>query len=412
MSRAQRLSQTLPGDAWLVALSVCVAACGPKPSPPDACRAGPARLVSDRPAVVLNAYYLQEEATRALRSGATDSAVLEEVLGKAATLGAAAVRTNAFNDDPAKAGDSAIQVAKLQYDEVALRGLDLVLARARAHGLRLVLPLGNYWNDYGGTRQYATWAGLAAPHEGDERFFTERAVIDHYTQHVTTLLNRVSTADGLRYGEHPAVLAWEILNEPRGRGLDPDGAQMRAWVDEVAATVKRLAPAHLVSTGEEGLEVSAPQSDAAFWAAAAPASGLFGGGSSFALNLASPFVDLGSVHLYPEAWGVPLAQVAEAGARWLSQHAEAAWLLSKPLLLGEFGLRNDGLALDDRRAIYREWFACTETAGLAGAGPWLFANDSRPDAWDVHTFYFLDGTDPADPRNRYADIVLETARNH
>ena len=39
----------------------------------------------------------------------------------------------------------------------------------------------------------------------------------------------------------------------------------------------------------------------------------------------------------------------------------------------------------------------------------MFANDARPDAWDEFTFYYRDGTVPADPRNRYADLVVEAA---
>ena len=53
-----------------------------------------------------------------------------------------------------------MQVAPGVYDEVALRGLDLVLARAHVHGVRLVLPLANRWDAYGGQRQYVAWAGL------------------------------------------------------------------------------------------------------------------------------------------------------------------------------------------------------------------------------------------------------------
>ncbi|MFY0526031.1 glycosyl hydrolase [Archangium gephyra] len=251
-------------------------------------------------AVVLNAYYLQEEATRDLRRGRTESPAVEETLAKASALGAHAVRTTGYNDAADKRGDSTIQVAPLQYDEVSLRGLDLVLHRAAAYGVKLVLPLGNYWDAYGGTRRYVEWAGLPSPVEGDPRFFTERAVIDHYKAHVARLLSRENTFDGLRYGEHPAVLAWELLNEPRGKGLDTEGAAMRAWVDEVAAVVKQYAPGHLVGTGEEGFDTSLAGYDELFWRGAAT-SPFFEGGSSFRRNTASPFIDFGSVHFYPEA---------------------------------------------------------------------------------------------------------------
>src|SRR3954471_9261395 len=40
-----------------------------------------------------------------------------------------------------------------------LQKLDYVLASARAHGIRLIIPLTNNWNDFGGMDQYVRWAG-------------------------------------------------------------------------------------------------------------------------------------------------------------------------------------------------------------------------------------------------------------
>jgi mannan endo-1,4-beta-mannosidase len=335
-------------------------------------------------ATLLDAYYLQEATARDMRAGQAASPKLEETLAKASALDAAIVRTLGFNDDPAKAGDSAIQIAPLQYDETSFRALDVVLARAGQTGLKLVMPLGNFWDDYGGMRQYVTWAGLPSPVSLDPRFFTDRSVIDLYKAHVTNVLNRVNTVDGIRYGDHPAVLAWEILNEPRGTGLDQTGAALRAWIDELGATVKALSPAKLVSTGEEGFE---------------------GDGTSFALNAASPSVGLLSIHWYPEDWGYLPEDTASAGARWISSHAAVAAAAGKPLMIGEFGLRNaEGFTLEQRRAMYRGWFKCAWASGVAAAGPWMFAYDARPDEWDGYTWYFRDGTAPDDPVNRYADI--------
>jgi mannan endo-1,4-beta-mannosidase len=402
--------------AFLSLLPLLAVACGEEPLrelEEDAadCPEGPALRLGPAPsaAVVLNAYYLQEHATRDLRRGLTESPAVEETLAKAAALGAHAVRTTGHNDAAEKLGDSAIQVAPLQYDEAGLRGLDLVLTRAAAHGVKLVLTLGNYWDAYGGTRRYVEWAGLPSPVQGDPRFFTERAVIEHYKAHLAWLLSRVNTFDGLRYGEHPAVLAWELLNEPRGKGLDPEGLAMRAWVDEVAAVVKQHAPGHLVGTGEEGFDTSFAGYDERFWRDSGTASS-FAGGSSFRRNTASPFIDFGSVHFYPEGYGVKADVTALAGARWFSEHVALARDLGKPLFIGEFALRNrEGFSLDERRAMYRGWFRCAWRTGAGASGPWMFANDARPDEWDDFTFYYRDGTVPADPRNRYADLVVEAA---
>ncbi|MCP3137955.1 glycoside hydrolase 5 family protein [Pyxidicoccus xibeiensis] len=405
-----------PFRSTAVALAVVLSACGE--GEPVMLEAVAADCASEAPqhldrlpsgSMVLNAYFLQEEATRDVRRGLPESAVVEEVLAKAAALGVRAVRTNGHNDAVDKVGDSAIQVGPLQYDEVAFQGLDRVLARARVHGVRLVLTLGNYWDAYGGARQYVAWAGLPGPVEGDPRFFTEPAVVAHYKAHVARVLNRVNTVDGIRYGDHPAVLAWELLNEPRGWGLDREGARLRAWVDDVAREVKAQAPGHLVGTGEEGFEPSPEGYDATFWAAVGTPM-LRTPGSSFTRNTASPFIDFASVHFYPEAWGLDGPGTAMAGARWIVEHAAIARSLGKPLFVGELGLRNEGsLDLSQRRALYRGWLECLRKQGVGGGALWMFANDSRPDAWDAHTFYFRDGTVPEDPVNRYADLIIEAA---
>jgi mannan endo-1,4-beta-mannosidase len=378
------------------ALGLALAACGEDPATPaeleDAaanCPDASSLLLPREPRglVLVNAYWLQEEAARAVRRGEPVAARVEEALGESAALGVLLVRTNGFNDDPAKAGDSAIQVSPLTYDETALRGLDLVLARARAHGVRLVLPLGNFWDAYGGARQYVAWAGLPSPEEGDPRFFRDRAVIDHFRAHVTALLSRVNTYDGLRYGEHPAVLAWELLNEPRADHGAPGRAELRAWVDELGAVVRSLAPGHLVGTGEEGVD---PE--------------------QFGLLAASPHVDYATVHLYPERENASGRLVAASGAALISARAETARDNGKPLVVEELALRREGgLALEERRAILRGWLTCARRTGAAAAGPWMLAHDDRPDAWDAYQFKWWDGTAPEDPANQYVDLLRDAA---
>ena len=79
-------------------------------------------------------------------------------------------------------------------------------------------------------------------------------------------------------------------------------------------------------------------------------------------------------------------------------------------MVGEFGLPAGGaLTLAERRAVYAGWFRCARASGTAAAAPWMLANDARPAEWDPHSFYWRSGTDPADPANTYADLVLDAA---
>src|SRR5262249_26026450 len=52
------------------------------------------------------------------------------------------------------------RVAPSEWLDDGPRQLDRVLAAARARGLRVIVTLSNYWDDFGGIRQYLAWAGL------------------------------------------------------------------------------------------------------------------------------------------------------------------------------------------------------------------------------------------------------------
>lgn len=363
--------------------------------------------------VGVNAYYLHEEATRALRGSEEARGRLDEVLARATELGATVVRTWAFNDHPGH--DTVLQRRPLVYDAEALEGLDQVIAAAGAHGLRLVLPLGNYWPDYGGVPQYLRWHGLRA--DAPQLFFTDPDVRAHYRAHIANVVGRTNSVTGVPYREDPTILAWELLNEPRGTGLDDGGAALAAWVTEMAGVVRGVDPNHLVGTGEEGFD-AVGNLDAPAWnrlgagEVVSPA-----GGSDFLANTAA--VDFASVHVYPQAWGVPRAMAAEAGARWIAEHARLASSIDRPLVVGEFGLpseeldrgaRQRGWTAAERRAIYDRWLG---TAGadpaVAGALSWVLMHDGRPDAWGPYAWTWTSGHPVELPHARYAELYRQYA---
>lgn len=338
-----------------------------------------------------NCYFLAEEGAREVLGWEGYAGRVDEALRKTAALGSRVVRAWAFNDDPQN--PAAIQRAPLEYNEAGLRGVDLALATARRYRQRLILSLGNFWSDYGGVAQYLRWHGLDPAEPW--RFFTDRAVVEHYGDHLEALLGRVNPLTSLSWGEDPTVLAWELLNEPRGTGLDPEGDSMAAWVTAMAARVRAAAPRHLVSTGEEGGGL-----DDASRAAT---------GMDFRRNSAA--VDIASVHLYPESWRWSSGSFETAGVAWIEDHAGAAAEVARPLVLGEFGLGNHGgLPLRGRRRLYERWLeAARRQASVAGALSWSFSTDDRPDDWDEFTWRWRDGTEPGARENRYADLHREWA---
>ena len=61
-----------------------------------------------------------------------------------------------------------------------------------------------------------------------------------------------------RYADEPAVLAWELANEPHtparwesDRGVAP-GSTVTAWLDEMSRFLRSLGIRQLIASGEEG----------------------------------------------------------------------------------------------------------------------------------------------------------------
>ncbi|MBI4811381.1 MAG: hypothetical protein HY800_08100, partial [Ignavibacteriales bacterium] len=102
------------------------------------------------------------------------------------------------------------------------------------------------------------------------------------------------------------------------------------WMHEISTFIKTADQNHLISSGEEGLDITNElysdeyrYNDQAW---------LFdgSGGVSFQQNLQNPSIDIGSIHCYPESWHLSGNQ----GVQWLSDHNRIANQFQKPLLLG------------------------------------------------------------------------------
>jgi mannan endo-1,4-beta-mannosidase len=262
------------------------------------------------------------------------------------------VRTWAFNDDPGKR-------SRMQQDlgaprEEGLRALDWVLHEAARRGLRLILPLVNFWSAYGGIGQWLRWRGVeisdedrANPERIAARFYGDAQLREAYRRHVGVLLRRKNTLSGVVYGEDPTVLAWELMNEPRHAPAD--------WIAFAAECVRRDAR-QLVGLGDEGAVDSAD-------------------------------LDLASLHFYPEKHGGAGDELRFGRAAITA----ACRHVTRPLIVGEFGLRADKLPLVARRECYRAWLAWARDEGVAGIGPWLLGHRGRRPEDDEHFTFFAGG---------------------
>lgn len=287
----------------------------------------------------------------------------------------------------------AIQTAPGQYDEDLLQGLDYLVAEAGRRGMYLVVFLNNFWDWSGGMPQYLAWAtGEDAVGVNGEEWSRYNATVSRYYTNpeaqtmnrdfIAMLLARTNTVTGRRYADEPAIMAWELANEPRPgdvAGREPElFAAFLKWTRETAGFIHSLDPKHLVTTGSEGAWGCA-YSDA-----------------KFRQVHALPEIDYACFHLWPKNWSWfdverPEATIAATLTRtrdYVLQHLKAAASLEKPVVCEEFGLDRDGglgaeVPTTCRDRFFAEVFTLIEAsrqAGGAAAGTnfWLWGGEGRP----------------------------------
>lgn len=300
--------------------------------------------------------------------------MVADVLGAAARAGFNTVRTWGFLDIGTPGGTDSIRgpsrdVYFQYWDGSApayndgpdgLERLDAVIAQAGQLGLRLVIPLVNNWNDFGGMDQYVRWRELASGGAGangrtwyHDDFYTDEVIRGWYQDWVSHLLVRVNTRTGVRYADDPTIAMWELGNEPRCTGTGTYGRSdhcstdtLVRWADEMSRHLKRVAPRQLVSIGDEGFYC---QPMGSHWTEQC------GDGVDSRALLTLPAVDVMSFHLYPDAWNTDAAW----GQQWITRHFDDARALGKVALLGEFGIRNKRI----RNRVYQEWMDGVLAAG-------------------------------------------------
>jgi mannan endo-1,4-beta-mannosidase len=315
-------------------------------------------------AVGANCYYLHDLAVQG------DTAHLVEVLKAARELGFTTIRTWAFNDGTDSTNSAVMQFSPGHYNERALRALDYVVAKAKEYSLRLVLTFVDNWDYYGGMNQYVRWLNGNSLAKGPlqtenavssptitsvggrsyliqptslythDDFYRIATIKQWYKNYVSMLLNRVNVYTGRTYKNEPAIILWELANEPRSS--DPSGNLVAGWIQEMATFVKQLDRAHCVGTGEEGHDVQGIAYASSLFAAQ---QWMFNGsaGISFLKNIQLDAVDVASVHFYPEDWGFAPGAVID----WIQDHQRMALGQQKPLFIGEVGIRRQRVPFFD-----------------------------------------------------------------
>ncbi|MGA9779422.1 MAG: glycoside hydrolase 5 family protein [Limisphaerales bacterium] len=304
------------------------------------------------------------------------------------------------------------------YDEALLAGLDFCLAEMAKRDMRGILFLSNYWQWSGGFAQYVRWiTGETIPDpdrpviaRGDwsgfmkfsARLYTTPAANELYRGYVTKIIQRRNTVNGRIYRDDPAVMTWELANEPRP-GVDEDNHSVPTfakWVDETARFIHNQDPNHLVCTGSEGIHGCLDKTD------------------DFVASHKSPAIDYVTVHMWLKNWGwlkdpVPGPDYEKAAAK-AKAHVEehtvlATDTLHKPLVLEEFGIPRDHekyspdsptTARDDyyRRMFEQVADSCRAGRALQGANFWAWAGEARASAGKMDSAAALMGDPFSEPQ--------------
>lgn len=266
--------------------------------------------------------------------------------------------------------------------EELLIGLDYLLAEMNKRDMKAVIFLNNFWEWSGGMSTWNGWYGLGPKIDpaktGDwtgfmrfsAKFYTNEQANAKYREYIKNLINRKNSVSGLLYKNDPAIMAWQLANEPRpGQGEESmkDVPAFVQWIDETAGFIHEHDPNHLVSTGNEGTMGSLESMEV------------------FKDAHDTENIDYLTFHMWAKNWSWYDAQNAEAtfpqtkinAVNYIKEHAAAARELNKPIVMEEFGLGRDleknerGTPVSYRDQYYQLVFEQVELyPELAGTNIW------------------------------------------
>lgn len=284
-----------------------------------------------------------------------------------------------------------LQPTQGQFDEHIMAGLDYLLAELGKRRMKAVLHFTNTWEWSGGLSQYLGWNNFPdqpLPKDPGYTWDKYRAYIAQFytcapcqnavATYIRYVLARTNSLTGKRYTADPAIMAWEIINEPRPM-LPAATPAFEAWMKQTAALVKSIDPNHLLTTGSEG--DIATDNDMAV----------------YERLHADPHIDYLTIHIWPKNWGwfrdtataKGFPAVLARATAYVDQHVAVATKLRKPLVVEEFGLPRDGQVFTPAAATalrdqyYGALFSMAKgntpaSRVIAGYNFWAFGGTARP----------------------------------
>ena len=285
--------------------------------------------------------------------------------------------------------DKTLQPEAGKFNEDIMVGLDYLLNELGKRNMKAVLHFTNTWEWSGGIGQYLKWNGygeqpypksLGGYYSWDKlrqyisQFYTCKPCMDELDNYIRYILNRTNSLNGKKYTDDPAIMAWEIINEPRPMEKAAVLA-FEQWIGHVATLVKSIDKNHLLTTGSEG-DIASDFDMAVYQ------------------NIHSDKnIDYLTIHIWPKNWSwfkdtsinKSYKTILDSAGRDIQKHLKVAQRMNKPLVIEEFGLPRDLHAYTltatthDRDHFYNFIFGkVLDNPGIAGANFWAFGGTARP----------------------------------
>ena len=305
-----------------------------------------------------------------------------------------------------------LQIAPGVYNDTILAGLDYLLQELGKRDMVAVLYLNNSWEWSGGYGFYLEQAGTGKQPRPDDvgypafmqamaQYATNEKAHELFYDYVRFILTRTNRYTGKAYKDDPAIMSWQIGNEPRAFSTEALPA-FEKWLAEASALIRELDPNHLISIGSEG--AWGCENDFGCWERIT----------------ADQNIDYANIHLWPYNWGWAKADSlienlprAKANTKeYIDRHLEICDRINKPLVMEEFGYPRDGFqfALDTptkgRDGFYEYVFSLVgdnaEHGGhFAGCNFWGWGGLAQPrhEQWQVGDDYTGDPAQEAQGLN-------------
>ncbi len=228
-----------------------------------------------------------------------------------------------------------------ELNDTLLQGLDYLLVEMGKRGMVGVFYLTNSWDWSGGYGYYLNQTGHGQSPNADgegynnyvryaSAFATDEKAQQLYYDFVRSVVGRRNSISGVAYKDDPAIMAWQVCNEPRPFGKAGKEAFAR-WISRTAALIKSIDPNHLVSTGSEGYYGCESDAD-------------------LCERIHNDLnVDYYTIHIWPFNWRwVTAARLYEdlpnaylRTKEYIEMHERMAEKTDKPLVIEEFGYPRD-----------------------------------------------------------------------